>query len=61
MNAYAITITEMPSFSTVMNFDDLNLALVICVPLYAPGAGDTSFFDTDFDTETFPTSGRFRY
>ena len=27
----------------------------------ATGAGDTSFFDTDFDTETFPMSGRFRY
>ena len=25
------------------------------------GAGDTSFFDTDFDTETLPMSGRFRY
>ena len=25
------------------------------------GAGDTSFFDTDFNTETLPMSGRFRY
>ena len=29
--------------------------------VYLPGAGDTSFFDTDFDNEPFSMSGRFQY
>ena len=33
----------------------------VLISLPMAGAGDTSFFDTNSDTETCPASGRFRY
>ena len=38
----------------ISSFDSDTLATVST-------AGDTGFFDTNSDTETFPLSGRFRY